>query len=230
MKKYFAILLAAIILLSFVACSGNGGGQTANVTAEPTEAPTETPTETPTEAPTEEPDPIQLSFGDAIETEMFKFTPSFDGFAKEVANWPDENYLTPNGKIAGINPFKAANGKVMMYFSGMVEYIGNSKQNETFTIQYIVDYDDGYVFDGNNDYNATAFQSEEARYHTAWANSADKKDWDHDNKMTFAPLSSVTKRFVRFAIEVPEALKSATDKPLKVVFSIEGVEYCFIIR
>jgi|GEM_PF-5265120 len=51
MKKIFTIMLAAIMLLSFVACSGNGGGQTANVTTEPTEAPTAEPTEEPTEEP-----------------------------------------------------------------------------------------------------------------------------------------------------------------------------------
>ncbi len=47
MKKIIAILLAAIMLLSFVACSGNGGGQTAQTTLEPTEAPTAVPTEEP---------------------------------------------------------------------------------------------------------------------------------------------------------------------------------------
>ena len=47
MKKLMSLLLAAVILLSFAACSGNGGGQTAEVTPEPTEAPTAEPTEEP---------------------------------------------------------------------------------------------------------------------------------------------------------------------------------------
>lgn len=42
-----SLLLAAVMLLSFAACSGNGGGQTAEVTPEPTEAPTAEPTEEP---------------------------------------------------------------------------------------------------------------------------------------------------------------------------------------
>ena len=47
MKKLMSLLLAAVMLLSFAACSGNGGGQTAEVTPEPTEAPTAEPTEEP---------------------------------------------------------------------------------------------------------------------------------------------------------------------------------------
>lgn len=46
MKKIFALMLAALMLLSFAACSGNGG-QTANATQEPTEGPTAEPTEEP---------------------------------------------------------------------------------------------------------------------------------------------------------------------------------------
>ncbi|MBQ1892720.1 MAG: hypothetical protein II155_01295, partial [Clostridia bacterium] len=46
MKKILSIILAALMLLSFAACSGNGG-QTAEKTQEPTEAPTAEPTEEP---------------------------------------------------------------------------------------------------------------------------------------------------------------------------------------
>lgn len=47
MKKLMSLLLVAVMLLSFAACSGNGGGQTAEATQEPTEAPTVEPTEEP---------------------------------------------------------------------------------------------------------------------------------------------------------------------------------------
>lgn len=70
MKKLMSLLLAAVMLLSFAACSGNGG-KTAEVTPEPTEAPTAEPTEEPTEAPTPEPteEPIQateISIGQSV--------------------------------------------------------------------------------------------------------------------------------------------------------------------
>lgn len=40
MKKLMSLLLAAVMLLSFAACSGNGGGQTAEATPELTADPT----------------------------------------------------------------------------------------------------------------------------------------------------------------------------------------------
>ena len=215
MKK-LALILTIILMLSVTSCIGNkntesADDQSGNVSSEDTEM-------------------MQLTFGESIETEMFKFTPSFDGFADEVANWPDENFLTPNGKISGSNPYKAADGKTIMYFSGIVEYIGNSKENESFSIGYIVDYDNGYIFNGNHDYNSSALESEDSRYHTGWGNTVDKSDWDYENHMTFAPLSTVTKRIVRFVIEVPAVLKESNEKSLNVIFTIDGQKYCYKVR
>ena len=223
MKKT-ALLLLVLIVITFTSCS-----YTITETAETGPAESIAETEAQIETTTEK-TVTQLSFGDAIVTEMFRFTPSFDGFADEVANWPDENYLKPNGSISGSNPFKAADGKTMMYFSGVVEYIGNSKQNESFSVYYQVDYDDGYIFNGNNDYNMTTSESQDARYHTGWGNSADGKNWDYSNTMTFAPLSTITKRYVRFTIEVPAVLESETGKPLNVIFRVDGNDYCFKLR
>ncbi len=49
MKKLLSLVLAALMLLSFAACSGNSGkgGQTANATKEPTEASSAEPTKEP---------------------------------------------------------------------------------------------------------------------------------------------------------------------------------------
>ncbi|MBR0157119.1 MAG: PT domain-containing protein [Clostridia bacterium] len=61
MKKIISIMLCVGMLLSFVACSGNGsenGQQTADNTAAPTEAPTPGPTAVPTADPTLTPDPL----------------------------------------------------------------------------------------------------------------------------------------------------------------------------
>lgn len=219
MKK-IALLLVAVVLIFSASCGNNDQSSTVSLNTQTKSEPLSN-TQTKSEP---------LSFGQSISTKIFKFTPSFDGFAKELANWPDENFLTPTGQISGSNPYEAADGKVMMFFSGTVEYIGDSKQNETFSLYYIVDYDNGYTFNGNNDYNASAFESEDARYHTAWGNSVDMNDWDYSNSMTFAPLSSITTRIIRFAIEVPEVLQSATDKPLNFIFTIDDNDYCFKVR
>lgn len=63
MKKFLSLLLAAMMLLSFAACSG--GGKTAEATQEPTEAPTAEPTEEPKETMEEMlAEAAEVDFGD----------------------------------------------------------------------------------------------------------------------------------------------------------------------
>ncbi len=54
MKKLIAIILFAIMILTLVSCSSNGGGSSEKPTEAPTESSSEEATEAPTEAPTEE--------------------------------------------------------------------------------------------------------------------------------------------------------------------------------
>ena len=61
MKRYLAIILAALLLLSFAACKTNDPpapvAEPTEEAAAPTQGPTEAPTEAPTEQPTQAPDP-----------------------------------------------------------------------------------------------------------------------------------------------------------------------------
>ena len=60
MKRYLALILAALLLLSFAACTTNETpapeADPTEAAAAPTQGPTEVPTEAPTEAPTEQPE------------------------------------------------------------------------------------------------------------------------------------------------------------------------------
>lgn len=200
MKRILALFLALLMALSLVGC----GDTTTNTPATPESTP-EPALET------------TYNFGDSITTSsgMYIFTPTFDGFASALANWPDKNYLHPDGK--GVdesnNPFVANDGKVMMYYSAKVEYIGNSKSNESFGFSAKVDYDDGYIFNAKG-----------MRY------SSDGEDWDsgYDNT-TFEPLSNDTVRIVRFCVEVPEVVETDSEKRTVTIFSIEGQEYTFLV-
>jgi len=55
MKKLFALLLVAVMMLGLVACAQGGSNETQKPTEKPTEAPTTAPTTAPTEQPTEAP-------------------------------------------------------------------------------------------------------------------------------------------------------------------------------
>lgn len=218
MKKQIALLLAIVMILTMTACGG--GEDTANTSPVDTETAETSPTPEPEEIPepTPTPEPVVYNFGDSITSPsgMFIFAPTFEGFAAAVANHPDENYLQPDGQ--GIddskNPFVADEGKVMMYFSAIVEYIGDSKENESFSFNYIVDYDDGYIFEGSD---------------FGMGYSVNESDWSFSGSATFEPLSSTTSRYIRFCIEVPDALENDFEKQTVVIFTIEEENFTFLV-
>ena len=216
MKKLLVLMLAAALALSLVACGGGGDNPNNNNTTPDTQGTQDIQQDDIQQDDVQqEPEPIIYNFGDSVTSPsgMFVFTPTFDGFAAAVGNWPDENYLRPNGK--GVdesnNPYVADEGKVMMYYSGVVEYIGDSKETETFDFEVKVDYDNGYVFkDGGKGY------------------SSNESDWTY-SATSFEPLSSYTSRYVRFCIEVPDTLEKDFEKQTVTIFTIEGEEFTYLV-
>ncbi len=222
MKKLLALMLAAALALSLVACGGGGAGDnnTPNTPSTPggggdSTSQVDTETTPPEEEPTN--DVQTLSFGEPITTELFEFTPTFEGFAEELGNWPDQNFMTPDGQISGNNPYKAGDEKTLMWFSGIVNYLGGATTDAVFEYSFKVIYNNDYVFEGDS-------------FDTGYTTDLEAGKWEYGNSMTFEPLSSKTTRHVRFNIEVPELLETDTDKGLTVVFSIGANEYTYNIR
>lgn len=210
MKKLLTLTLAAALTLSLAACgggSGSNGTSSSGNTAPDTQG---------TQDIQQEPESVIHNFGDSVTSPsgMFVFTPTFDGFAAAVGNRMNEGYLRPDGE--GIdesnNPYLADEGKVMMYYSGMVEYIGDSKSNETFDFTFKVDYDNGYVFEGGS----------------GKGYSSDESSWSGYGP-TFEPLSSDTSRYVRFCVEVPDTLEKDFEKQTVTIFTIEGEEFTYLV-
>jgi len=211
-KRILSLFLALVMGLSLCACGDEEAPKTTAaqpVTTEATQAPT-------TEATEPAPEAVVYKLGDVIETEQFKITPSFTGYAKAVANWPDENYLTPAGKMdnADKNPYAAGEGKVQMYGQMEIEYIGNEKQNVSLEIGLSVNYDDGYVFEGVDMGHCLSLD----------------EDWDYDETMTFEPLSSFNTRILRYCIEVPEQVETNRDKSLLVTILVNDEAYVYDFR
>ena len=154
--------------------------------------------------------------GDTIETDLFKITPSFTGYAYNLSNWPDENYMTPAGEYSGDSPYNAGEEKVEMYGEIQVEYIGNEKEPVTLKLGISADFDNGY-----------AFECDGFGYRIS---PDDYWEGNFDNEMTFEPLSSSTTRMVRYCIEVPEQVEKEVEKPLLVTFSVNGKEFVYDFR
>ena len=212
MKQIRLLILGASLLLSLTACGAPAPSPSAAGSDAPEASAQSSAAVTPAAV---------YAFGDSVTTEdgYFTFTPVFEGFAEELANWPDENYLTPEGQSVGSNPFQAEDEKIMMWFSGTVEYIGDSTTDETFSYGFQVIYDTDYVFDYDP-------------YDCGYSLEPDSSEWEtgDGNTMVFEPLSAKKTRYLRFCIEVPEQLASDSGADLSVVFTIEGTEYSYQIR
>ena len=121
-KKIISTVLCASILFSLCACSktetSSNGSSVSETTAEDS-GETEETEETEAEA-------TVYSMGDSIVTDMFAITPRMTGYAMELANWPDENFMTPAGNI-NKSPYCAHEEKVMIYGDMDIEYTGSEK-------------------------------------------------------------------------------------------------------
>lgn len=210
MKKLIILLLALVMLVSLCAC---GGGNDTPATTEPEEtAKPETSTD------------VIYHFGDTITADMVEFTPVFEGFADKLANWPDKDFMTPEGQFSGSTPYAASDEKVMMYFSGTINYVGDSKENVNFVYDFTIDYNNGYLFDF---VGGDAFNSGKG-YHSdcGITDNIESGDWDYENSAIFEPLSSNKTRYVRFCIEVPKQLETDTNNIL-ITFHIAGSDYVY---
>lgn len=220
MKKLISIVLMLALVLSLCACGGAGGSvesteEKKTETIEKIETTKESEITTPEVIVPEDEETI-YTLGDVIETSLFKITPSFTGYAYELANWPDENYMTPAGDFSGSSPYSADEGKTEMYGEIQIEYIGNEKSDVELTVDISANYDDGYMFEGQD-------------VHTGYCFSLDG-DWKYDERMTFEPLSDATTRIMRYCIEVPEQVETNTDKSLLVTFTVNDESFVYDFR
>ena len=215
MKKTIALILALVLCLSLCACGGGNGAPETTEAGQVTEAVevTQEPATEETEPPAEE---VIYKLGDVIETELFKITPGFTGYARELANWPDKDYMTPAGKFSGSSPYSAGAEKTAMYGEVLIEYVGNEKSNVMLNMNISADYDDGYIFG-------------DAYVDMGYCVSVEG-DWKYNGQMIFEPLSSATTRILRYCIEVPEQVEVNTDKPLLVTFFVNGEPFVFNFR
>jgi len=210
MKKTISLLLALALCLSLCACGGdNDVPETEAPVAEATEAPI-------TEVPEEPAAETIYTLGDVIETDLFQITPSFTGYAFELANWPDENFMTPAGKFSGTSAYSASEGKTAMYGEVQIAYIGNEKSDVSLNLGISVDYDNGYIFQG-------------ADVDMGNCVSIDG-DWQYNGQMTFEPLSDHNTRILRYCVEVPQQVETNADKSLLVTFSVNGEPFVFDFR
>lgn len=121
MKKLLSLVLAALMLLSFAACSGSNGngGQTANGTQKPTEA-------------------KEYRIGQTVKTDKIEFTLTKIDYTNYIGTNGSGNDVA-SGNVCLSAYYTVKNiGKTKMTFSTMFG-VRNA--------DVVVDYDDGYTFE-----------------------------------------------------------------------------------
>lgn len=196
MKRTIALLSSLIMVLSLCACGGESTDSNTNASK----------------------DGSVYKLGDTIETDLFKITPSFTGYAKRLSNQPNEDYTTPAGYFTDDSPYIAGDEKVEIYGEMKIEYVGNEKSTVPLKIDISADYDNGYVFDGDAVYMG---------YHEA---DDESWHWKYDDTIEFEPLSSSTTRILRYCVEVPEQVETNADKALLVTISVNDEPFVFDFR
>ena len=196
MKRTIALLSSLIMVLSLCACGGESTDSNTNASK----------------------DGSVYKLGDTIETDLFKITPSFTGYAKRLSNQPNEDYMTPAGYFTDDSPYIAGDEKVEIYGEMKIEYVGNEKSTVPLKIDISADYDNGYVFDGDAVYMGYR-EADDESWH-----------WKYDDTIEFEPLSSSTTRILRYCVEVPEQVETNADKALLVTISVNDEPFVFDFR
>ena len=205
MKKILAILLAAIMVLSFAGC----GAETEVSEEEITE-------------PVEEivPEEVFYSLGDTVKTESIEFTLDEFDFYKCLSNVGDENCYNPIAEddesawlyYRSSNPYNADDDHIMARISFTYKNIGKTAIHNISGIEsghFFIEYGDGYSF---------------GSFSTATKNS----DGDYAYGFDIEPLSDAVNG--RGALKVPIAVMENTEEQLLLIVKLDGQEFKYKIR
>ena len=215
MKKLFALLLVAAMLLSLCAC---GSSTPKKPIEEMDDADWEAVVEVMEEAENEEPiaetEPVQKIYqlGETIVTadgmleftlDSFCFADTRDGGRYVPADSESEAWWFDEGK--------AEAEKTYLFYTGTMTFVGDSKEIcDYYLYDAQADYDNGYIITGQG--------------------NSDKEDsWifelgDSNGTATakFEPLVGTKVREARGYLEVPAVVETDTEKPLLLIINIGG--------
>ena len=158
MKKLLALILAAALALSLVACGGDSGAGDTNTpsTGNGDTTSADTPSGSGEDStPDETSEPQGLKVGDTTKTNSFEFTLTSVDFANELnTDTNNENFMLPLAEgenNSGNFHIKAPDGNILLTFTFTYNYIGKDGTNDPFyqLATPCISYGDGYTFDGS---------------------------------------------------------------------------------
>lgn len=127
MKKVLSLIMALAVMLSLVACGGNGTPETTTTPAEP-DVPSTTEMPATTEAPQEE----VFHIGDTVSTDLIEFTLTEGQLAIALSSVRDNTYCTPkeyNAEEDAKNPLVCAKGHTYATFTYTIKNLDRTTFN-----------------------------------------------------------------------------------------------------
>lgn len=220
MKKGFAVLLAAAMLLSLCAC-GAGSASPKKPIEEMDDEDWESAVEIleeeyAAEEPPAETEPAQKIYqiGETVVTAdgMLEFT--LDSFC--FADTRDGGRFVPadsESEAWWFDEGKAEAEKTYLFYTGTMNFVGNSKEIcEYYLYDVQADYDDGYIIKGQGDWSKED------------SGIFELNDTSNNGEAvaSFEPLTGTKVREVRGYLEVPEVVETDTESPLLLIINIGG--------
>ena len=232
MKRIITILLAAVLMLSLAACSGNTT-PSVNTTTPPSGDDSTTPSSTPTPDITpQESETQELAIGEMVKTDNFEFMLTRVEFAERVTNASfkvgegasNQQFLLPTTIQVDNSPHRAFDGYIYISYSYNIKYVGTSEIS--FNVQLPVEllYDSSFLFSVNGNSNGGySYHGTSATY------SLENGNWSSSTDRMLSPFGSNNEFEVRAYIRVPIELVENCDAPLNMKFKLDKNEFTYPI-
>ena len=201
MKRLLALLLAAILALSLVACGGDNNSSTSEENGSEDSSNSSSNTET-------EYKTIQLN--ETVTTENFDFTLTSVEFAEKSSE------ITTSYTVEIMD-----SDKELLRCDYTISYIGKESLSSS-PVAMTVLYGDGYTFRDGRQYILSPDGELEETYRYSNNSSTSMS-------VNFEPLTDDIYTGYGF-MEIPETVKSSTEEPLSILILINGEELLYEIR
>lgn len=203
MKKFLALLMAAIMLLSLCACGTTAKTENVDdISPEDLEAAADALEDMNGDNAEEATEPAEKIYelGEAILSVDGFVELTFDSFC--FSDYRDNARKTPTEDSSDMKT--AGQDKTFLFFSGTMKVVEESKEQHGYCLYSVqADYDNGYLFSGSvGVYEVGAQYGSDSPY--------------------FEPLTGTNIREIRGYVEVAEVVESNTDGSLLITFKMNN--------
>lgn len=226
MKKLLALILAAALALSLVACGGDSGAGDTNTPSTGNGDTTSTDTPSGGGEDNTSPEIQELALGDTISTDNWEFTLTKVTFGTNLCKETEsddymivdgdyETTYTYGGETYNLS-YVAEDGRAFVAVAYTMKYNGKETVKTFNQLPKLkVDYSGGYLF-------------EDSPYTGGSLSVRVDGVFEEVKSPTIEPLSPAAE--YRDCFDVPIEVMENADAPVKIIVTLDGVDYIYSVR